>query len=109
MILQLNSDINAIINSDEETKLHLAAKNNLKYSGKYYIEAGADVNAKCSQLETPLHKAAQEGHKDMVKILIKNGASINEKNVYGETALHKAVWRHYRDCSDYGEKWSHHL
>ena len=43
MILQLNSDVNAIVNSNEETDLHLAAKNNLRFSAKYLIKAGADV------------------------------------------------------------------
>ena len=99
MILQLNSDVSAIVNSNEETDLHLAAKNNLRFSSKYLIKAGADVNAKCNQLETPLYKASYEGHIEMVKILIQNGASINKKNVYGDTALHAA----------YGGKWSQHL
>ena len=76
MVFQLKSNINAKINTAEETELHLAAKNNMKFSAKSLIKAGADVNAKCNQLETPLHKASQEGNLAMVKVLIKNGASI---------------------------------
>ena len=93
MVLQGKLNINEKINNAEETELHVAAKNNMKFSANSLIEAGANVDTKCNQLETPLHKASHEGHIEMVKMLIKNGASINKKNVYGDTALHAAVWR----------------
>ena len=55
---QLKSTINARINNEEETELHVAAKNNFTFSAKSLIKAGANVDAKCNQLETPLHKAS---------------------------------------------------
>ena len=91
MVFLGKSNINEKINSAEETELHLAAKNNMKFSAKSLTKAGADVNTKCNQLETPLHKASHEEHIEMVKMLIKSGASINEKNMNDETALHIAV------------------
>ena len=58
MIFQHKSNINARINNEEETELHVAVKNNLEFSTKSLIKAGANVDAKCNQLETPLHKAS---------------------------------------------------
>ena len=91
MTFPFESHINATVNNEGETELHVVVKRNMIFRAKSLIEAGADVDAKCNQLETPLHKAVQQDQKDMVKILLENGASINERNKYKETPLHKAV------------------
>ena len=91
MTFQFESHINAIVNNEGETELHVVVKSNMIFRAKSLIETGVDVDAKCNQLETPLHKAVQQDRKDMVKILVENGASINERNKYNETPLHKAV------------------
>ncbi|WP_246846809.1 ankyrin repeat domain-containing protein [Leptospira barantonii] len=60
---------------------------------KYFIENGADVNAKNDDGQTPLHLVTYfaEDKKEIMKLLLKHGAKINSKNNQGQTPLHIAA------------------
>ena len=87
--------------------MHLIAKNNRLLWGddlnemlgttEYFIQKGADVNAKDKDGNTPLHLAAMNGKIDVAKVLLKHNADVNAKNNEGRTALHYATDFNHRD------------
>ena len=99
----------AIINNYQDIIKYLLGQENLIYKHsylinasaignlslvKYFIENGADVNAKSNKRpnETPLHVAAFNGHLEVIKYLIEHGADVNIKDYYGKTPLFWAVY-----------------
>ena len=57
---------------------------------RYYLDAGADPNARDVSLgisETPLHRAAVMDWRNMAELLIAKGADVNAKGVGGTTPL----------------------
>ena len=60
---------------DNITVLHWAAINNRKDLVKYYLSAGAIIDAIGGDLNsTPLQWAVRQGHQSMIALLISNGA-----------------------------------
>lgn len=74
--------------NDEETALHLAAKQDCKELVTVLIEFGADVNAVNENAETAIHFAKSQ---DVIKLLVKAGSDINAKDNEGQTALARAA------------------
>ena len=72
---------------DQLTPLHIAAWHNHTDLVKYFIEKGADVNAKSIGGGTALHLT---GSLEIVKLLIKSGANVHAKRDEGDTPLHRA-------------------
>jgi hypothetical protein len=66
---------------------------------KVLIEAGADVNAQCSDGATSLYSAAQEDNPMIVMELIKAGADVNLARHDGATPLHMAAQRGHEGCA----------
>ncbi len=65
----------------------------------FFIEKGADVNAKDDDGSTPLHKAASAGHKEDVEWLIANGANLNLRDWLDSTPLDAAVMSGHKDIA----------
>jgi ankyrin repeat protein len=57
----------------------------------FFIEQGANVNAKREHGATPLHVACKFGHLHIIKILIQNNAEVNASTRELVTPLHCAV------------------
>ena len=91
------ADVNAIINDDGETALHVAARKGHTDKVRELLKTGADVNAWDKHRVTALHRAAWKGHTDTVRELLKNGADVNARDKYGQTALHRAAYRGHID------------
>ena len=74
LALELGAHVNAIVNEQHETCLHLAAYYGYFKIAELLIQNGADVNATAIYKMTALHLAAFYGHPKIVKILLENGA-----------------------------------
>ncbi|WP_264683262.1 ankyrin repeat domain-containing protein [Wolbachia endosymbiont (group B) of Euphydryas aurinia] len=59
--------------------LHLGAEQGDLDMVKYFVEKGAEVNAKANDYLAPLQVAAIKGYLDIAKYLIDNGADVNIK------------------------------
>jgi cytohesin len=79
-------------NSEDQTPLHVAARDGHADAVKALLKAGAVVDLKQEAIGlTALHYAAREGHADAIKALLAKGASVNAVDKVGETALHMAA------------------
>ncbi|KLT22437.1 ankyrin repeat domain protein [Wolbachia endosymbiont of Armadillidium vulgare str. wVulC] len=76
---------------DQNTFLHIAARDNLVKMAELLIKKGANVNTADQEGCTPLHCAALNGHKEIVELLLDKGANINVVGQGGSTVLHHAV------------------
>ena len=80
---------------DNITVLHWAAINNRKDLVKYYLSAGAIIDAIGGDLNsTPLQWAVRQGHQSMIALLISNGAG---KEMFFFTRTHLYVDPTIRD------------
>ena len=69
--------------------LHMAASFGLQYFVEYYLDQGAEVDARDSVGMTALHKAAMYGRVDVVRLLLEFGAAVGIRDQLGYNAL---VW-----------------
>ncbi len=76
--------------SNGNTPLHVGIYMSNKEVVEFFVECGADVNAKNNNGCTPLHWACQEADTGIAKYLIEQGADINAKDKKGNTPLHIA-------------------
>ena len=88
--LDKNRRGNEIINvknyrdTDCNTNLHIAVKNNLIKLVKYFLNKKINPNEKNKDGQTPLHLAIKGGNKKIIELLMKNGADINIKDNEGK-------------------------
>jgi len=73
-----------------ETPLHIATSDGALEMAQFFLEKGADVNAKDNGGKTPLHIATSDGALEMAKLLVEKGADVNAKDNGGKTPLHSA-------------------
>ena len=71
--------------------LHGAAEGGHLMEVRYWIQAGADLNAKDDDGMTPLHYSAYYGHPEIVRALIEAGADMNVKYEGRATPLHMSA------------------
>lgn len=77
---------------DNITVLHWAAINNRKDLVKYYLSAGAIIDAIGGDLNsTPLQWAVRQGHQSMIAVLLSNGADPTIRDGEGSAAIHTAA------------------
>jgi len=69
--------------SEYNSNLHIAVKNNSVELVKYFISKKYDVNDKNINGQTPLHLAIERGNKEIIKLLKDNGADGNIKDNKG--------------------------
>jgi ankyrin repeat protein len=63
----------------------------------FFLEKGANINAKSILGETSLHKAKEY---ETIGLLLKNGADVNAKDKNGNTPLHEKIERMYYSFRD---------
>lgn len=85
------ADVNALINSNQQTPMHKAAYQGHLKSVKALLELGGNVKAKDSFGNTPLHAAVREGANKVAIELLNAGADVNAPDKEGNTPLHKAA------------------
>ncbi len=74
------------------SNLHKAARVGHFQDVIYFLDRGADANAKTFWSgRTPLHEAVVKGHFEVVKYLLSSGADVNAKSNVSETPLHLAA------------------
>ncbi|CAJ0546994.1 Ff.00g016210.m01.CDS01 [Fusarium sp. VM40] len=76
---------------DEETALHMAAREGLLKTASQLLKAGAGANTRNGKKESPLHLACLYGHQQLVKKLLKEGADPELEDEDGLCPLHSAV------------------
>jgi len=90
LVEEKSDDLNAL-NYENETPLHLAARNGRDYIVTYLVEGGCDINAASANGATCLHVACENGHYSTVECLLKHEAEVNSMNSAGQTTLHIAA------------------
>ena len=76
--------------SEYNSNLHIAVKNNSVELVKYFISKNYDLNDKNINGQTPLHLAIERGNKEIIKLLIDSGADINIKDNKGRKPIELA-------------------
>ncbi|PFX34231.1 ankyrin repeat and SOCS box protein 13-like [Stylophora pistillata] len=72
---------------NQQTALHIAARQGDVDMMKMLISQGAYVNQGTVDLMTPLHEACLNGHTEAVNLLIAEGADTDARNIDGSTPL----------------------
>jgi len=80
-------------NYQNETPLHLAARNGKDKLVTYFAENGFNINAPSANGDTCLHVACENGYYTIVECLLKHGAEVNAMNSAEQTPLHIASGR----------------
>lgn len=78
--------------NDENTLLHIAARNGDLEIVKLLISLGARIDARNRRLQTPLLWAIHNGHLDLVNFFIEHGSNILIRENEGGTPLSWAVY-----------------
>jgi ankyrin repeat protein len=92
-LVDLQTDGQCSLNYDNETPLHLAARNGRDYLVIYFAKNGKNINAASANGATCLHFACENGHYTTVECLLKHGAEVNAMNSANQTPLHIAAGR----------------
>ncbi|GMI18801.1 hypothetical protein TrLO_g11878 [Triparma laevis f. longispina] len=89
--LKRGADVNAYEAATGQSGLHLAASNaHLEVMG-LLLKAGADLEARDSNMDTPLLLAARTGHISATEFLLQRRANVNARDSMGRNALIHAV------------------
>mmetsp|Transcript_5802 Transcript_5802/g.9267 ORF Transcript_5802/g.9267 Transcript_5802/m.9267 type:complete len:111 (+) Transcript_5802:568-900(+) len=84
--------LSAVEVKSKRSPLHIATKYGHLHLVEFFLNKGANLEARDKLLKTPLHYACENGHALAVKILMANNADPFEKDNCGRTALHYAVY-----------------
>ena len=79
-------------NSDGQTLLMLAAREECPWDVSVYLKLGLDVNARDKHGQSALYYAVRSGSLECVELLLANGADITNVTIYGETLLFPAAY-----------------
>jgi ankyrin repeat protein len=71
--------------SDNDSLLHIAARNGDRCAVELLLEAGVDANLLGDMGSTPLHYAKEKQHSEVAKLLIEHGAREDIRNEFGKT------------------------
>lgn len=77
--------------TERNTLLHLAVKQDNLIAVQELLTNGANVNAENIDWNTPLHLAVQKGNVAILQVLLTNGANVNAENKDQNTPLHLVV------------------
>ncbi|XP_055671132.1 ankyrin repeat and death domain-containing protein 1A isoform X2 [Falco peregrinus] len=83
---------------EENTALHLAAKNGHLSVLQKIVDIGVDLDGKNLEGLTALHLAAEGGHSDCVKLLLETGADVNAQT-QKMNCLHYAALHGYEEIA----------
>jgi ankyrin repeat protein len=92
-LIDHNANVNAQDKDGNTPLLLLCQMSGMADLIQYFIERGANLNARTADFIRPIHMALQEGQYDVAKILVENGAQINHETSEGYTTLHLAALR----------------
>ena len=81
-----------IVEANDKDLFQAAASGDLRMV-RFFLEIGADVNAKNKDGKTAPMVALERGYIEVVKLLLDKGADVNVKDKNGVTALREASWR----------------
>lgn len=84
-----------------KTALHYAAINGSLRVAEFLVDAGVDVDVRCSVKATPLSWAAYTGTLETVKFFVSKGADTTAKDSYGDSILGAAKNGKKTDIYDY--------
>lgn len=84
----MDGRLNSPVSWDDETLLHLAAKQGLHVTAELLLQQGASAAALNSSAESPLYTASHFGHPKVVTLLVSSSeSSIDQKSTRGLSPL----------------------
>ena len=92
LLVRCGADLEAREASFGWTPLMIAADRGRTEVARFFVSAGANVNASANRGLTPLHAAAQSGDVEVMKLLLDHGALIEARNDGGGTPLMDAAY-----------------
>jgi len=90
-LLSKSASVNAWIDDDWRTPLHVATRKGFKEIVHILLSNGADANASAKNGETPLSLAISEGFTEIAGLLLDQGADVHARDEFENTPLHHAV------------------
>ncbi|PSN55856.1 hypothetical protein C0J52_02774 [Blattella germanica] len=91
MLISRKCDLIDITDSDGNSALHLASKENTIKAVEFLIDRKCDINPINVDGNTPLHLAANSGNLDIVKYLVEHEANVEALNNEKYAAIHLAA------------------
>jgi ankyrin repeat protein len=98
LVIQKGANVNAI-DEENQTALHIAAREGYTWMCKFLIEEGANVDARDKDNKTPLMLSARSEKAQTCALLISKGANVNAIDKSGKTALGYAKASHSYDAA----------
>ena len=86
---------------NNDTPLHIAAREGFLSAVKLLIEKGADIHAGDNEDSTPLDVAAGSGKFEVVEFLVEMGTDLKHSDINGNTALHFAIFGNDAEIARY--------
>lgn len=87
-LIENNKDLIDEKNQNDCIPLHYSSYYGHKEINEYFIQKGADMNARSDEGETPLHYAIYGERLEVIRLLIKKGADIHIRCIRGRTPFH---------------------